>query len=69
MSRGRDQPERFGTHTHTHTRPTPTPAAVGWSGLGDRPASSQAWVLVCPGVSPSALGLCPLHRGGAADLR
>lgn len=68
MSWGRDQPERFGTHTPPPC-PAPTPAAVGWNGLGDRPASSQAWVLVCPGVSPSALGLCPLHRGGAADLR
>lgn len=43
--------------------PPPPAAAVGWSGLGDRPASSQAWGLVCPGESPSALGLCPLYVG------
>lgn len=45
------------------TPPPPRAAAVGWSGLGDRPASSQAWGLVCPGESPSALGLCPLYVG------
>lgn len=62
-SQGRDQPELFGTHTLHPPNPTPTPAAMGWSGLGDRPASSQAWVLVRPGVSPFALGLCPLYAG------
>ena len=62
-SQGRDQPELFGTHTLHPPNPTPTPAAKGWSGLGDRPASSQAWVLVRPGVSPFALGLCPLYAG------
>ena len=50
-------------HTPPTPPPNPTPAAMGWSGLGDRPASSQAWVLVRPGVSPSALGLCPLYAG------
>lgn len=50
MSRGRDQPERFGTHTHP---PAPPPPRLQWDGVGlgtDPPAAKPgSWsALECP---------------------